>query len=103
MLGGREISEPELVTPALEIMSEQQDGFISTRRLIQTLAHRYPPQGRDAEIAINRSDTYFSQKVRNLVSHRHSTASFIKHGLARYDRTRRGLSITDAGRAALAR
>jgi hypothetical protein len=99
----REISEPELIVPALEIMCEQHDGFVSTSRLIRTLTGRFPPQGRDAEIAINRSDTYFSQKVRNLVSHRHSTNSFIQQGLAEYDRRRRGLRITELGRAALAR
>jgi hypothetical protein len=98
----REISEPELVAPALELLSQQDDGFLRTSDLIGSRAVRFPPHGKDAEIAINRSDTYFSQKVRNLVSHRYSPNSFIHRGLAEYDRRRRGLRITAVGREALA-
>jgi predicted HNH restriction endonuclease len=38
------------------------------------------PEGQDAEILTGRNDTYFSQKVRNLVSHR----TLEKKGLATY-------------------
>ena len=46
---------------------------LTTTQLIERLSNRLVLVGRDAEIAINRSDTYFSQKVRNLVCHRNQS------------------------------
>ena len=59
------------------------------------------PTGKDAEIAKNRSDTYFEQKVRNLVSHR----ALKRRGYAEYQQAGRdGLhTITEAGIAFLRR
>jgi hypothetical protein len=87
------VSEPELVTPALRAMAARPDGFISTAELIGELEGIFQPSGKDAEIIPERADTYFSQKVRNLVSHRTLT----KFGVARYDKKRRGYQITDTG------
>ncbi len=93
------ISEREIVLAALRLMVEQPDGFIATSRLIQELAKALGPTGIDNDILHDRADTYFSQKVRNLIPHRFYTNSFFKKGYAEYDRRRRGIRITDAGRA----
>lgn len=95
------ISERDLVIPSLGIMESRPDGFITTSELIGELEDIFMPAGLDAEIIPERSDTYFSQKVRNMISHRHSAGSFIQNGFAEYDEERRGLRITEAGRALL--
>jgi hypothetical protein len=95
------ITEADLVIPSLRLMAERSDGFISTSDLITELEDIFEPAGVDAEMLEGRSDTYFSQKVRNLISHRRSSNSFIQNGYASYDEDRRGLSITEAGRALL--
>lgn len=61
------ISEPDLILPALFIISENPR--IPTGVLIQELNQMLKPTGEDAEILKGRSDTKFSQIVRNLVSH----------------------------------
>lgn len=69
MEGHRErITEKELILPALYIIN--RDRKVTTSELIRELTYLFDPQGEDAEILANRSDTKFSQKVRNLVSHR---------------------------------
>lgn len=98
---GERVHETDLVIPALRLAAEREDGFISTAHLIRELEALFNPTGRDAEIIEGRSDTYFTQKVRNLISHRHSENSFIANGYAEYDRRRRGIRITDAGRRLL--
>ncbi len=95
------VHETDLVVPALRLMAEQPGGFIATSDLIVELESVFNPAGRDAEIIPGRSDTYFSQKVRNLISHRHNENSFIHNGYAEYDEQRHGLRITDAGRRLL--
>ena len=55
-------------------------GTISTTELIRLLTQIMKPQGLDAQILNNRSDTYFSQKVRNLKSH----DTLTKYGYAIY-------------------
>lgn len=97
------VSESDLVLPSLRLMAERPNGFISTTDLIAELEQVFNPKGRDAQIIEGRSDTYFSQKVRNLISHRHSENSFIANGYAEYDDARRGLRITDDGRELLRR
>ncbi len=64
------IEEKELVLPALYII--ERDGAVSTSDLIKELTAVFNPSGEDAEILKNRKDTKFSQKVRNLKSHRDS-------------------------------
>lgn len=93
------ITESDLILPALRIMAESEEGFVSTAELIMRLQDVFQPVGKDAEIIQNRSDTYFSQKVRNLISHRHAPTSFILQGYAEYSDEANGLKITDKGRA----
>lgn len=59
-------SEPELVLPALEVISV---GGVGTTEIIAALRDRLKPSGADLKILKNRNDDHFSQKVRNLVSH----------------------------------
>lgn len=94
---GERVHESDLVVPALRLMAEQSNGFIATSDLIEELEVIFNPTGKDTEIIPDRSDAYFSQKVRNLVSHRHAENSFIRNGYAEYDEQRRGLRITGAG------
>jgi len=63
------ITESELILPSLFLMSLKPHGCIHTSELIPLLTDLMKPTGLDAEILSNRSDTYFSQKVRNLKSH----------------------------------
>lgn len=62
-------TERELIMPALLAISNKVDG-LTTSELIKTLIDSLSPQGHDAEIISGRNDTYFSQKVRNLISHK---------------------------------
>jgi hypothetical protein len=95
----RRIAETDLVVPALRLASERPNGEISTAALITELEEMFNPTGRDAEIIAGRHDTHFSQKVRNLISHRNSPSSFIANGYAEY--TGDGIRITDQGRQLL--
>ncbi len=102
-MANERIRESDLVVPALRLMSERPDGFISTADLIAELSEVFNPAGRDAQIIEGRSDTYFSQKVRNLISHRHGVNSFVAQEYADYDEERKGLRNTQAGRDPLAK
>ena len=99
MLSAGEKFNSLLVVPALRKMAERVDGYIATTDLITLLEDEFQPEGQDAQILDGRHDTYFSQKVRNLVSHRETSTSMFKKGYAEY--TDDGLRITDAGRAFL--
>jgi 5-methylcytosine-specific restriction endonuclease McrA len=93
----KRVSETELILPALYFINEESG--ITTSRLKSLLVDLLRPTGKDAEIARNRSDTYFEQKVRNLVSHR----TLQRLGYAEYDRVENdGVhTITEAGIAFL--
>jgi hypothetical protein len=93
------ISERELVVPTLRLLDESNRGWMATSDLIVRLAKLFAPSGQDAEILEGRRDTYFSQKVRNMISHRDQPSSFIHRGLARYER--HGLRISDHGRSTI--
>lgn len=71
---------------------------LSTSALIKILSKSLPLAGKDAEIAQNRSDTYFSQKVRNLVSHRNQSTGLQARGLADYDADTESWTLTKSGR-----
>jgi len=63
-------TESDLIVPALKLLRKNSSG-LSTTDLIQLLTSKMKPTGHDAKIISGRNDTYFSQKVRNLVgSHR---------------------------------
>jgi hypothetical protein len=98
-MAGR-VSERELIIPALRAAASRQSGYIATSDLIVELEVQFQPEGQDAETLANRQDTYFSQKVRNLISHRGTGTSMFTKGYAEY--TDDGIRITDAGRAFLA-
>lgn len=85
------ITESQLVLPALYLLSKSDDGFVSTSDLITKLADAMHPSGKDAEIISGRSDTYFSQKVRNLKSH----DTLQRHGYAINQED--GFKITEDG------
>lgn len=63
-----EYSENQLVYPAI-IAIGKNGGKISTTDLISILTDVLKPSGKDLEILSGRSDTSFSQKVRNLKAH----------------------------------
>lgn len=94
------VRERDLIVPALRAAAARAGGYISTSDLIVELEAEFQPDGRDAEILADRHDTYFSQKVRNLISHRESSTSMFKRGYAEY--VNDGIRITDAGRQFLA-
>lgn len=74
------ITESQLVLPSLYLMS-LNNGKITMSELIKLLMRLIKPTGDDAKILTNRSDTYFSQKVRNLKSH----DTFQRKGFATYE------------------
>ncbi len=89
------IRERDLVIPALRGAIEK-GGYIATSDLITYLEGVFEPDGDDAKILDGRHDTHFSQKVRNLISHRDGRTSMFKRGYAEY--IKEGIQITDAGR-----
>lgn len=104
-MAGR-IREKHLIIPALQAAASRPEGFISTSDLIQELRELFNPTGDDAKMLEGRADDRFSQIVRNLISHRESSTSFIKKGYAEYVHAPsvadRGIRITDKGRELLA-
>ena len=95
------ITEGELFLPVLQVLARSPGGFCTTSELIVELDDMLKPQGKDATIIENRSDTYFSQKVRNIIAHRKTGASPIKQGYLEYVPEREGLKITEKGRVFL--
>lgn len=91
------IRERDLVIPALRAAASHPSRAISTTELIKVLQKQFAPSGEDAEILHNRHDTKFSQKVRNLVSHRSSPRSMFSRGYALYDEGIEGIRVTDSG------
>ena len=90
--------EEEIRNAALDELDKSSTGSISTSELIEILTLRFGPSGKDAQIADNRNDTNFSQKVRNLVSHKDENTGLQSRGLADYDENAEGWTITNAGR-----
>lgn len=72
---------------------------LTTSELISRLSKRLPLTGKDAQIATGRSDTYFSQKVRNIVSHRRQGTGLEARGLVDYDPYDESLTLTKQGRS----
>ena len=62
-------SEKELIPHVLKIIKESEGG-VDMSSLIKRLRFEIKPDGEDTEILKNRSDDKFSQKVRNLKSHK---------------------------------
>lgn len=95
-------SEAQIRREALKELANSTSGTLTTSELITRLEDRLKPTGKDAEIADGRSDTYFSQKVRNLVSHRNQGPGLVARGYASYDGNNESLTITDSGRISIA-
>lgn len=95
------ITESQLYVPLLQMLSTTGGGFMLTSTIIEELEKLFQPDGADAEILKNRSDTHFSQKVRNIISHKNTPGNPIHDGLVLYHSQKHGLEITDAGRAYL--
>jgi hypothetical protein len=91
------ITESELTVPTLRILEDFHEEWVTTSILIGRLTELLRPSGTDAEILAARHDTYFSQKVRNMISHRHNHNSFINRGLAEYESSIHCLRITKPG------
>lgn len=94
-------SESELRIPILQALAGSKSGFMATTDIIDAMIDRFKPDGHDLELLNGRADTYFSQKVRNTVSHKSSSVSLIKKGLINYRKELAGLEITESGRAHL--
>ena len=86
------VTEPDLVLPALFIMSMRKDGTITTSELIDELEKLIRLSPEDKAILSGRNDSYFSQIVRNLKSH----STFERYGYA--ENITGGFRITDEGR-----
>lgn len=95
------ISEADLYIPSLRTANAYPGGFVSTADLILELEAIFSPAGVDSEILEGRADTRFSQKVRNLVSHRKDQSNLIAKGYADYDDVKKGIQITLKGRRLL--
>lgn len=95
-----EYTEGEIRMASLVALNASQTGTLTTSQLILKLEAFMQPRGRDAQIARDRNDTYFSQKVRNLISHRDAGTSLVTRGLVQYDALNETLTITAAGRRA---
>lgn len=96
------IRERDLVIPALRAAAGRPGGEITTTQLIADLTDEFQPEGTDAQLLDGRNDTHFSQKVRNLISHRDATTSMFACGYAAYIAPSESIRITDAGRTFLA-
>ena len=94
----KRIEEKDLILPALAVI-EMQPG-ISTSALIQELEIIFHPEGEDARILAGRRDTKFSQKVRNLKSHRENNRMdrFTEYKSGRYTLKEEGRQYLDAHR-----
>jgi uncharacterized membrane-anchored protein YhcB (DUF1043 family) len=91
-------TEREIRNEACKELLKVTGQTLTTSQLIQRLSKRLSPSGKDAQIAINRSDTYFSQKVRNLVSHRNQSTGLQARGIADYDKATESWTLTKTGR-----
>ena len=90
------VRERDLAIPALQA-ARDAGGEISTSKLIKAMEDYFQPDGQNSEILADRNDTYFSQKVRNLVSHRDSSTSIFRKGYAEYDPQAESMTLTSAG------
>jgi Mrr N-terminal domain len=89
----KRIAEAELIIPTLELLDAAPNGEMQTTDIIEALEKAFSPKGEDSEILEGRHDTKFSQKVRNLKSHK----TLLKAGLA--EEIEDGFRITEKGRA----
>lgn len=91
-------SESDLIIPVLTHLSSKKEG-VSTSELIKVLEDNLKPTGKDKEILNKRKDTHFSQKVRNIVSHKKTKKGIFIKGFAKYKKVGRNgiFQITPLG------
>jgi len=92
------IKESDLHLPILKLLAASKTGFLSTSQLIDKLQKEISPTGKDDDLIQGRNDTFFSQKVRNIISHKDTSTNPINRGWVEYDSENNGLRITDLGR-----
>lgn len=92
------VPEPDIVIPALRAAAASPGGEITTTALIAKMVDLFQPQGEDAELIEGRADTKFTQKVRNLISHRSGPTSMFSKGYATYHAASESIRVTDQGR-----
>lgn len=90
-MDNKTITERELVIPALKVIL-QNGGKITTTDLISKLVEIMKPGAEDMQILFGRNDTRFSQKVRNLISHKTICPIY-----ADYDSKSHSLTINESG------
>lgn len=95
------IGEKDLGIAALRAAASRPGGVILVADLVDELEDLFDPKGEDAEILEGRVDSRFSQKVRNLISHRDTSTSIFSQGWAEYLKDEKSIRITDSGRAYL--
>jgi len=86
-------TESELILPALAFLNSGSN--VKTSNLVTNLQDMLKPTGRDAKIIAGRSDTYFSQKVRNLQSHK----ALQRRGLATLNSNTHEWTISEKGKS----
>jgi hypothetical protein len=91
-------TENDVRNETMKLLIRVPGQTLTTSQLISRLSKKLTPAGRDADIMMNRSDTYFSQKVRNLVSHRNQSTGLQARGLADYDKNAESWTLTKTGR-----
>lgn len=76
-------TESDLTMPVLIYISSKKEG-ITTSELIKYLSETLKPAGKDLKILKNRKDNHFSQKVRNIVSHKKTKKGIFFRKFAKY-------------------
>lgn len=91
--------ESDIRRETLKLLLTVPGQTLTTSQLISRLTKALSPNGKDADILDGRSDTYFSQKVRNIVSHRHQPSGLQGSGYADFDEVRHSWTLTPIGRS----
>jgi len=86
-------TQSDLILPTMRLLREHLSG-LTTAQLISLLTQELQPSGRDLESYPGRSDTIFSQTVRNLLGSHHVLDG---EGLATYGGSRQSWTITQKG------
>lgn len=88
------IKERQLILPSLFLIDLSPQKQLTTTELQQGLRDLLNPTGEDLETLANRNDDKFSQKVRNLRSHK----TFEKLGVAEYNDENAAYRLTPKGK-----
>jgi hypothetical protein len=91
--------ESDIRRETMKLLLSVPGQTLTTSQLIARLTKKLSPNGKDADILEGRSDTYFSQKVRNIVSHRNEPSGLQGCGYADFDEARHSWTLTPIGRS----